>query len=416
MKTPAPSSTPRLLSIRAVAPILLAAATSSAPASDWPHWRGPQGNGISTESGWRTDWPANGPRVLWKADVGLGFSSVTVADGRAYTQGHNASAKQDTIFCLDAATGEARWRHTYAHPHDKPYYQGGTSGTPTVADGRVYTVSKRGHVLCLDAATGAVVWRKHLTDDFGAKMPTWGFASSVLIDGDRAVLNAGIHGIALDRKTGNAIWKSGTAECGYATPVPFEQAGRKRYLIFAAKALVAVDAADGRAAWSQKWETEYDVNAADPVVVSADRIFVSSGYERGGALLDVSGETPKILWENKNVRSMLNAGVKLGDHLYAIDGNTGGAQLRCLDLATGSPAWTFKDPNHGALSVADGKLIVIGEKGELFVGEANPQGFKPLARAQVGGGTYWTVPVLANGRLYVRSGEGRLACLDMSGK
>lgn len=408
-----PSGRPGGVSVLAtlLAGSVLAGASLGAFGGDWPHWRGPARTGISSEAGWKSEFPAAGPKVLWKAEVGVGYSSVAVVGGKAYTMGNKSD--QDSVFCLDAATGKAIWKHSYAHPLDPKYYEGGTSATPSVDGGRVYTLSKRGHLFCLDAATGDVKWTRNMTTDLGAKMPTWGFASSVLIDGDRAVVNVGSHGAALDKNTGATLWKTGSGESGYATAVPFEQNGQKLYLIFASKELVAVRADNGQRVWGHPWETSYDVNAADPIVVGPDRILIASGYDRGAALLDVKGPKPVVVWENKNLRSMLNAGVLLDGHVYAIDGNNGKAQLRCLDAATGTVAWTFKDPNHGALTAADGRLIVIGEKGELFVGAASPKGFKPQARAQVSGGKFWTVPVLSGGRLFLRNGDGLVTCLEV---
>ncbi len=379
--------------------------------ADWPHWRGPQRTGISAEKGWTTTFTADGPKVLWTARVGKGFSAVSVAGGRAYTLGNDET--QDTLYALDVATGKVAWTHSYPHPLDPKYYGGGTSGTPTVDGDRVYGLSRRGHLYCLDAASGKVAWQKELAKDLGVKLPTWGFASSVLIDGNRAVVNVGNHGAAFEKSTGNLIWKSGGAESGYSTPLPFEQGGQRLYLIFASKELVAVKAETGVKVWSHPWETSHDVNAADPILVGPDRIFIASGYERGGALLNVQGGRPKVIWENKNVRSQFNAAVLIGGHLYAIDGNTGKAQLRCVDVGSGAVKWTFPATSHGALTAADGQLIVISEKGELMIGEASPAGFKPETRAQVSGGLFWTVPVLANGRLFIRNGDGLVTCLDL---
>lgn len=407
-----PTLFPPSLLLLAAAALILAAAPA-VPADDWPRWRGPQGNNISAETGWQAQFPAEGPRTLWTAEVGLGFSSVTVAQGRAYTVGNRD--EKDTIYCFDAASGEVVWKHAYDHPLDAKYYGGGSSGTPTIDAGLVYTVSKRGHVHCLDATTGAVKWAKNLAEETKSKMPTWGFASSVFIDGQRAVINMGTHGVAFDKTTGRVLWTTGTAESGYATPVPFEQGGQRLYLIFAARDLVAVRADTGAKVWSHRWKTSYDVNSADPVVLAPNLIFLGSGYERGSALLDVSGSQPKVVWENKNLRPMLNAPVALGDHLYGIDGNTGKAQLRCVEARSGEVVWTFPDTGHGALTAANGHLIVISENGELLIGRASPQPFAPLARAQVSGGTFWTVPVLAQGRLYLRNGDGRLTCLDLRG-
>ncbi|MCC6233080.1 MAG: PQQ-like beta-propeller repeat protein, partial [Verrucomicrobiales bacterium] len=363
---------------------VLTLAALRAPAGDWPHWRGPARNGISAETEWASQFSAEGPKVLWKAKVGMGFASVSVVNGRAYTTGNQAD--KDTVYCLDAATGKVIWQHSYAAPLDAKYYEGGTSSTPTVEGGLVYTLSKRGVVHCLEASTGAVRWTKDVAAEVGAKMPTWGYAGSVLIDGSRAVLNIGTHGVAVNKATGQVLWKTGNGESGYSTPLPYEYKGTKAYLIFAAKELVAVRADSGGRIWSHPWETSYDVNAADPVVVGPDRLFIASGYNRGGALLDVSGDKPKVVWENKNIRSHFNPAVLHDGHLYAIDGDVGKAQLRCVEVTTGKPLWTFKDTNHGAIALADGRLMVISEKGELMLGAAKPEAFKPETRVQVSGG------------------------------
>lgn len=403
------ASTPSLALALAVASLT----TVAVNAGDWPHWRGPDRNGISKESGWKAEFPADGPKVLWKADVGLGYATVTVAGGRAFTTGNKD--EKDTIYGLDAESGKGIWQHTYAHPKDAKYYEGGTSASPTVEGDRVYSLSKRGHLICLNAADGKVIWQKQAAEELKAKMPTWGFASSVLLDGTRAVVNIGTYGAAFDKTNGNLLWKTGTDDSGYSTPLPFEQNGQRLYLIFASKELAAIRADTGQKAWSHPWETSYDVNAADPVIASPDKVFIASGYNRGGALISVAGGKPTILWENKNIRSHFNSAILVGQHLYAIDGDVGKGQLRCVELETGKVAWTFKDTNYGAIAMADGKLIVISEKGELFIGDANPKEFKPITRAQVAGGRYWTSPVLAQGRLYLRSGEGQITCLDLGG-
>lgn len=385
----------------------------AAGAADWPHWRGPDRNGISKESGWKAEFPGEGPKVLWKADVGLGYASITVAGGRAFTTGNKD--EKDSVYGFDADSGKLLWQHTYPHPKDDKYYEGGTSASPTVDGDKVYTLSKRGHLFCFNAADGKILWQKQVAEELKAKMPTWGFASSVLIDGQRAVVNVGTYGAAFDKSTGQLIWKTGAEESGYSTPLPFEQNGQRLYLIFASKELAAIRADNGQKVWSHPWETSYDVNAADPVIVDKDKVFIASGYNRGGALLSIADGKPKVLWENKNIRSHFNAAILLDKHLYAIDGDVGKAQLRCVEIDTGKVAWTFKDPNHGAIAIADGKLIVISEKGELLIGDANPKQFKPTSRAQVAGGRYWTTPVLAQGRLYIRSGEGAVTCLDLGG-
>lgn len=378
-------------------------------ALDWPHWRGPDYNGISKETGWSVKWPAEGPKPLWKANVGIGFASFAVSGGRTYTAGNEKDT--DAIYCFDANTGKELWKHAYPAKLDPKYYEGGPSATPTVEGGRVYMFSKRGMAHCLDAAKGTVIWSKNLAEELGAKMPTWGFASSVFIQGDLALFNVGSVGAAVEKQTGKVVWSSGTDEAGYGTAVPFD-AGGKAAVTFAIKQyVVAVTVADGKELWRFPWKTDYDVNATDPIL-SGGKVFISSGYNHGGGVFDVSGATPKNIWENKNMRNHMNSCVLWQGHLYGVDEN----QLRCLTFDTGEVKWTARQSGKGSLMLADGKLIVLGEKGELMVAEASPAGFNVAARAQVLGGKCWTTPVLANGKIYCRNAAGNVVCVDVGGK
>ena len=378
-------------------------------AEDWPNWRGPDHNGISKETGWSTKWPAEGPKKLWRAEVGIGFASFAVSQGRAYTSG-NAN-DTDTVFCFDANSGKELWKHSYAAKLDPKYYEGGPSATPTVDGERVYMFSKRGVLHCLDAAKGTVVWSKDLAAELKANMPTWGFASSVLIEGDLALLNVGSLGAAFDKKSGKTVWSSGPEESGYATPVPFGGGSARAVMLAVKQHVVAVTAKDGKELWRFPWKTTYDVNAADPILAGS-QVFISSGYNHGGGVFDVSTKPPTRRWENKNMRNHMNSCVVWKDHIYGVDDG----QLRCLGFATGEVKWTDKVSGKGSLMLADGKLIVLSEKGTLLVAEASPDGFKPIARTQALGGKCWTAPVLANGKIYCRNAAGAVVCLDVSGK
>lgn len=381
----------------------------SANAADWPHWRGPDYNGISKETGWSSTWTGESPRQLWKAKVGTGFASFAVSSGRAYTTGNEKD--QDTVFCFDANTGEEIWKHSYPAKLDPKYYEGGTSATPTVHGDHVFTFSKRGMVHCLDAASGTVIWSKNLAEEVKAEMPTWGFAGSVLIEGDLAILNIGSAGAALDKKTGKVVWSSGTAASGYSSGVPFDSGNERAVMLAIERDVVAVKARDGKEVWRFPWKTQYDVNAADPILFDG-KVFISSGYNHGGGVFDVGSNPPKEIWNNKNMRNHMNSSVLWQGHVYGVDEN----QLRCLDFNTGQVKWTDKASGKGSLMLADGKLIVLSDKGELIVADASPSGFKPLSRKQVLGGKCWTVPVLANGKIYCRNAAGDVVCLDVSGK
>ena len=252
----------------------------SARAADWPNWRGPNHNGVSTETGWISQWPADGPKPLWKASVGTGFSSITVANGRAYTVGNRQES--DTVWCFDAATGSNLWQYTYPSPLAANLYEGGPSASPTLDEGRVYIFSKSGLLYCLDAEKGGVIWETNAAAALGAEAPKWGFASSVLVQGNLLILDIGSNGAALDKNTRRVIWSSGKGPCGYSTPAPCVFEGRPAVVIVCAQDVFGVDARSGRQLWSRPWKTLYDLNIADPIVAGAD-VFVSSAYDHGAA-------------------------------------------------------------------------------------------------------------------------------------
>jgi len=392
-----------------VASISTALLVNAAVAEDWYRFRGPSLNGISTETGWQINWPADGPKQLWKASIGTGFSSLTVSKGHVYGMGNQND--QDTVYCFDANSGAMIWKHTYDCPLDPKFYEGGSSSTPTVDGDRIYTISKKGDVFCLDASKGSVIWSTNVAKGLELEIPTWGFAGSVLVEGDLAILNIGEAGTAFDKKTGKVVWSSGKGVSGYAAPVPFDYEGKRCVAIAASKDLIIVNVKDGKEIWRYPWKTQYDVNAADPII-SDGKIFVSSGYNHGCALIDISSGKPKLLWENKNMRNHFASSVLWKGFLYGVDEN----ELKCLTWDTSEVKWSEKSFGKGSLMMADGKIIGLSDKGILMAAEASPKEFKPVSRAQVLGGKCWSVPVLSNGKIYCRNARGDLVCVDVGAK
>ena len=378
--------------------------------NDWPQWRGTKHDGISSERDWFQPWPSEGPKRLWKANVGIGFSSVSVRAGRVFTMGNNSN-NMDTVWCLDATTGRVLWTNSYACALDPKYYEGGPGATPTIDGERVFTFSKKGHVHCIDAASGKTIWSRNIADELSFELPEWSFAGSALVEGDLVILNAGSAGTALDKKTGRIVWSSSSEPGGYATPVPFEVNGQRAVAIFSAQALVAVDPRTGRKLWGFPWETGRDVNAADPIV-RGDKLFISSST--GSALLQARSNQVTVIWNKANfMRNYFNPSVLHGDFLYGIDGTTHRpTSLACVDFNTGELKWSQRNFGSGALMAADNKLIIL-DKGELIIAEATPEKYTERARAQVIGGKCWTVPVLAHGRVYCRNAVGDLVCVQL---
>ena len=385
-----------------------------ASSTDWPQWRGPDRNGRSAETAWLDQWPKEGPTVAWRARVGLGFSSFVVAQGRAFTMGHEDG--KDSIFCFDAATGREIWKHSYPAELGDKYFDGGTTGTPTVDGDLLFSLSRWGDAFCFKAADGQVVWSKQVPKETGARVPDWGFSAAPLVQGELVILNVGDAGLALDRKTGAVRWKSAPKSSGYSTPVPVANGADTLVLLGSSQSYVAVDLATGRERWRVRWLTEYGVNAADPIV-EGDRLFLCTGYGKGAALFKLGGSEPEQLWKSKVLRTQLNGAVLFQGHLYGVDGDTTeAAKLKCLEFATGKEKWAQPAFGSGGLVIADQKIIGLSGTGELMVAPATPEGFIPTARAQVLGGKCWTAPVLADGRIYCRNSRGEVACLDVRKK
>ena len=374
--------------------------------ADWPQWRGPRRNGISSETGWLTTWPKGGPKRLWKASVGVGYSSVAVSRGRVYTMGNRKGI--DTVYCLNADTGKEIWKRTYPC---KPGTHAGTRATPTVHGDRVYTFSREGHLYCFEAGSGKIVWSKNVQKLLRREPLKWGMSSSPLIEKNLVILSAGSCAVAVDKVDGKIVWRAESEMPSYASPVAFGANGRRRLLVMAGKEMVCLKAADGKVLWRHPWRPEYPNNCSDPIV-TGDRIFISSGYGQGCALLQMGRSKPTVLWQNKKLKTHVNSCVLWRGHVFGFDGDIRGkVWLRCLDLEGGKVKWS--EPIKGSLILVDGKLIIQSTDGELIIAAAAPTGFKALARTKALEGTCWTPPVLAGGRIYCRSHEGDLVCLDV---
>jgi outer membrane protein assembly factor BamB len=249
--------------------------------------------------------------------------------------------------------------------------------------------------------------------ELGVAKPRWGFAGSPLVQEDLLVLNVGGAGTALAKATGKVVWASNTNAAGYASPVPFTRGGERCVAIFSAKELLGVQVRNGEVVWRLPWVTKWDLNIPDPIIVG-DKLFLST-FDRGCALLQLGDSEAKVVWANKSMANHFNCCVYFDGCLFGIDGNTDAPpkDLRCVELATGEVKWKYTGFGLGSLMVADGKLIVLGDKGELAVADASPTRFKAVARAQLLGGKCWTTPVLANGRVYCRNAQGTLVCVDV---
>lgn len=394
-----------------VLPVALVLFAASIHAADWPNWRGPAHNGISEET-IGTTFPGDGPKVVWKASVGTGFSSFAVAGGRAYTLGW--ADDKDTVFCLDAKSGKELWKHTYDSEQGDKYYEGGPSSTPTVDGASVYTLSKWGDLFCFEATSGKVTWQKNIATELKIDPPTWGFASSPRVIGKQLFINVGSRGCSVDKATGTVIWSSdASVDTGYTTPQLAKVGGKDLLFLANGKAYLAVDPASGKELFSIPWVTRYGVNAADPVV-SGDKLFISTGYGKGCAMYELNPVESKQVWQNRDMRTQMNPCILIDGHLFGKDGDESSkTMLKCLDLATGATKWAEPSAKMGSVVAAKNALISLSGTGELTLAKRSTAAFESLATAQVLSGRCWSVPVLSNGLLYCRNAAGDVVALDV---
>lgn len=380
-------------------------------AGDWPTWRGPTRDGRVEEPRLLKQWPKEGPKVLWKAKVGLGYGAFAVSGNRAYVTGH--ADEQDTLYALDTRTGAVAWKFSYPAELGDKFFDGGTTGTPVLEEGLVYSLNRWGELICFKAEDGGVKWRTNVVNLVGARVPDWGFGGAPLILGDRLILNVGDAGLALNKRTGAVLWKSEGLSAGYSTPLPVRRGDTTWVLLGSAKAYVAVRVDDGKEAWRIRWLTEYGVNAADPIV-DGDKLFLSTGYGKGSAMFEWREGEPRQVWKSKVLRSQLNTAVLRDGFLYGVDGDTTEkASLKCVELATGQERWSVPNFGSGGVLLVGDQLLALSGTGELMMSPATPDRFEGNRRAQVLGGKCWTAPVLADGRLFLRNSRGDVVCLSM---
>ena len=377
-----------------------ALAQLSARADDWPQWRGVHRDGISKETGWVAQWPASGPKKLWESAVGVGYSSCAISQGRVYTMGN--VEEKDVVSCFDAETGKLVWKYEYDCTAKDPNGYRGTRGTPTVDGDRVYTLSRQGHFFCLDAKTGKALWSKDFVKDFGGQVQQWGFAGSALIENDWVLTEASAEGasvVAFDKQTGVVMWKNGNDMAGYGSLIAFDLGGERCFAQFSKDQIIGRRMKDGSEMWRMPWKTQYGVNSATPIIMG-DQMFLSSDYGFGCARLKMSPAAITEVWKNTNMKNHVNSCVLINGYLYGYDDS----QLKCLDWKDGAVKWATGDYGKGALTFANGKLILFGQTGKLGIAECSPESFKQISSFQaLTGKDTWASPVLANGRIYVRN-------------
>jgi outer membrane protein assembly factor BamB len=397
-----------------------------AVAADWPQWRGPQRNGISTETGLLKEWPNGGPKLLWQVkDIGEGYSTPAVVGSRMFLLS-NRGLDDEFVQALSVKDGKPLWKThigKVGNPDQKPSYPMARS-TPTVDGGMLYALSSDGDLVCLEVSSGRLHWQKSLRKEFGGQPGIWAYSESPLIDGDVLVVTPGgaqATIVALNKKNGTVIWKSavpGGDPAGYASAIVIHAAGRKQYVQFLDKGVVGVDAKTGRFLWRYAEPGKGPANMPTPIF--RDGYVYASASRTGGGLAQLKAEGDGVAAEQvyytRGLPYSVGGAVLLNDYLYG----TTNEGLVAAEFLTGKVEWEAASIGGGSIAYADGHLYIHGENGDMAFVEATPDGYREKGRFTLPDQPKhrdamekaWAYPVVANGRLYIRD-LSALWCYDI---
>lgn len=401
------------LAAAAATAMLLFLVPAVTKASDWPQIRGPERDGVARGETLSRAWGEDGPPRLWKRAIGDGFSGITVVGDRLYTMAAEGDAEH--VLCLDAATGETIWQ-TPIGKRTEDQFGDGPRATPTVDGETLYAVSADEQLAALDRESGDVLWKHDLPAAFEAKVPRFGYASSPLVDGDVVLLDVGGaegHGVvAFDKTTGEVRWTGLEGTASHSSPIVVELGGRKQYVFNRRQGLdgpeIVAIAPGGEVLWRHASAPDTLVM---PIFVAPDRFFISSAAMGDGGVMirvrttdDGTFETEEV-WKNHRLRNHFNTSVIVGGHLYGFDNAT----LRVVDVETGELRWAMRGFGKGNVVAAGDLLVILSDDGDLALAEATPEEYRELGRVEAMEGRSWTAPTLAGGRLFVRDHDEMVA-------
>lgn len=392
-------------------------------AGDWPQWLGPDRNGVSGET--LAPWTGE-PRIAWKQSVGNGFSVPVVAGGRLFVHAAVEGQEAEVVIAFDADSGQELWRDEYPRDAYQSELGSGPRATPTVLDGRLYTIGITGVMSCYDAATGRRLWRTNPYTELQANRPGFGVCSSPLVVGERVILPVGGEGsgvVGYDALTGEIAWKALDEPAAAASPVLLQReagaAARPEVVVQSTLRLAGVDPQDGTIRWEHP--LVFQPSGVSPTPLVVDGLLVCSTQDNGTLALKLpTSETsqPELAWWNQDVSSYFSTGTldNSGRVLIVTNGFNPlpRADLRCIDVRSGEERWRKDNLGYfhfGLIRLSDGRLLLLDDAGKLILADAGPEGFRELCRAKVCGGTFCN-PVLAEGRVYVRD-RSQIVCLDL---
>jgi outer membrane protein assembly factor BamB len=380
----------------------------------WTDFRGPHRDGHYREQPIRLDW-ATGLKPLWKQPVGGGYASFAIAEGRAFTI--EQRGRQEVAAAYDVRSGRELWTTRWEALFQETMGGDGPRATPTWHDGRVYVLGATGELRALDAATGRTIWRTDILEDAGAENIQWGMAAAPLIvDGTVVVLPGGSNGqsvVAYDRATGKRVWSALDDRAAYSSPMLVTLDGVRQILVFTGSRLAGLTPDHGELLWELPWTTQYEVNASQPLVIGGNRVFVSTGYGTGAALIELSrggdgGFAVREVWRTNRMKNQFTSSVFHDGFIYGLDESI----LACLDAANGDLMWKGGRYGYGQVLLASGHLIVLTEQGDLALVRPHPGSHQELARFPAIEGKTWNHPAMSDGFLLIRNAN-EMAAFDL---
>lgn len=374
-------------------------------------WRGENSSGIYAVEKLMTQWPSDGPKVLWSFEkLGQGFSSPAFANNKIYVNGMDNG--QAVLYILDM-NGKELQQIKYGKEFDASYP--GCRSTPTIVGDLAYLLTGHGVLTCLNLKTGKPAWQKDLINDFGGSNITWGYTESLLVDGDKLFCTSGgktNNVMALNRMTGATIWSCpGVGETSaYCSPLLVKLPARQLLITHTSGHVLGIDASTGKLLWNSAHPNQWAVHPNTPIYQDGG-LFVFSGYGQGGEKLKLSDDGSSVTneWDIKSFDSRIGGAVLIDGYLYGSGDN--GRSWQCIDWKTGKQMYSSTEVAKGVVIAANKSLIGYSEKGELFMAEANPSGLKIVGKTKVilGNDQHWAHPVINKGILYVRHGSALIA-------
>ncbi|OFW00573.1 MAG: hypothetical protein A3I61_07755 [Acidobacteria bacterium RIFCSPLOWO2_02_FULL_68_18] len=386
-------------------------------AEDWPQFLGPARDGVYRGPALAESWGSQGPRVVWRKGVGAGFAGPVIVQGRVIL--FHRVGSEEVVESLDARTGAAQWRYAYPTSYRDDFgFDEGPRAVPVVAGGVVFTFGAEGQLHAIDLAKGTRIWSEDTKGRFKVPKGFFGAAGSPLVEDGRVLVNVGGPGagvVAFDAKSGKVLWTATSDQASYSSPAGATIGGRRLAIFLTRAGLGGLDPATGALLFQRPWRARIaaSVNAATPLVIG-DLVFVSAEYGPGAGVLRLQGSTLSELWTSNDVLTNHYAtSVHHAGNLYGFHGRQEfGQSFRAVDLRTGTVRWSEERFLAGTVTLAGDRLVILRERGELVIAPASPEGFRPLARAQILSGVVRAYPAIADGFLFARS-ENTLVCLDL---